>query len=215
MATRSNLPTPDRAPSGLRERKKERTRATLVEVSNDLFAEHGYAATTLEQIAAAAEISVPTLLVYFESKERLALAAEYDTLARFRARVEDADRAASTLALWHDQVEEGTRNVGRNLKRYLRRTEYLSDPALGRGVLDLLTQYEDVLAAGIATDFGTTDDEPATRLLATLLSFGNQSAIRRWSAGGGRGDLRAMALEVVAFAEERYPDPTPSRARRR
>src|SRR5215212_6811405 len=56
------------ATGSLRERKKERTRATLTEVSAKLFSDQGYAATTLDQIAAAAEISVPTLLVYFESK---------------------------------------------------------------------------------------------------------------------------------------------------
>jgi AcrR family transcriptional regulator len=202
------------AAGSLRERKKQATRTRLVEVSTALFLEQGYAATTLEQIAADAEISVPTLLVYFETKERLALATEYDSLAAFRARVEDATRDESTLTLWRQQVDAGSRRVGKDLPGYLQRTRYLSDPALGRGVLDLLTQYEDVLAAGLAVDHGTADDEPATRLLATLLSFGNQSAIRRWAAGDGRDDLRAMALEVVTFAEKQYPRPAP-RGRRR
>ena len=62
--------------TALRQLKKDRTRRTLVEVSRKLFQKHGYDATTLEQIAAAAEVSVPTLLTYFESKERLALADE-------------------------------------------------------------------------------------------------------------------------------------------
>jgi AcrR family transcriptional regulator len=189
--------------TSLRQRKKDRTRATVIAVSQRLFAEQGYAATTLEQIADEAEISVPTLLVYFESKERLALAPEYDTLGRFKERVDDPDRTDDTLTLWRRQVEEGTSNVGKNLKGYLRRTEYLSDPALGRGVLDLLQQYEDILGSGLARDRGTADVN--TRLLATLLSFGNQSAIRRWAAGGGRGSLAAMALEVVEFAEKRFP----------
>jgi AcrR family transcriptional regulator len=216
MASRTTPPTFAAVARGsLRERKKEATRARLVEVSSALFVDQGYAATTLEQIAEGADISVPTLLVYFESKERLALAAEYDTLGRFKAKVEDPDRSTDTLALWRQQVEDGTRKVGKNLKSFFQRTQYLSDPSLGRGVLDLLTQYEDVLAAGLAADFGTGDDDPATRLLATLLSFGNQSAIRRWAADGGRGDLAAMALEVVAFAEKQYPTPTPRRRRAR
>lgn len=215
MAARPSPPTFAPVSTGsLRERKKERTRATLMAVSSRLFEEHGYDTTTLEQIAAAAEISVPTLLVYFESKERLAFANEYDTLARFRALVEDPDRTTGTLALWRQQVESGSANVGKDLGAYLRRTQYLSDPALGRTVLDLLTQYEDVLAAGLAVDHGTTDDDPPTRLLATLLSFGNQSAIRRWAAGGGHGDLGSMALEVVAFAEKHFPQPKPRRRRR-
>jgi AcrR family transcriptional regulator len=202
------------AGGSLRERKKERTRATLMSVSSRLFADNGYEATTLEQIASAAEISVPTLLVYFESKERLAFATEYDTLASFREQIEDPDRSTGTLALWRHRVEAGSANVGKDLKGYLRRTQYLSDPALGRTVLDLLTQYEDVLAAGLAADHGTSDEEPAIRLLATMLSFGNQSAIRRWAAGGGKGDLARMALEVVEFAEKQFPEPKPVRRRR-
>lgn len=213
MAARPSPSTFASMPTGsLRERKKERTRNTLMDVSSRLFAENGYEATTLEQIASAAEISVPTLLVYFESKERLAFANEYDALARFRAQIEDPDRSTGALRLWRQQVEAGTANVGKDLEGYLRRTQYLSDPSLGRTVLDLLTQYEDVLAAGLATDHGTDDGEPSTRLLATLLSFGNQSAIRRWAASGGKGDLRRMALEVVTFAEKQFPQ---TKARRR
>jgi AcrR family transcriptional regulator len=58
---------------GLRAVKVERTRAQIVEVAQDLFLDQGYAATTMEQVAEAAEVGTSTLYRYFPSKELLLL----------------------------------------------------------------------------------------------------------------------------------------------
>jgi AcrR family transcriptional regulator len=54
---------------GLRERKKVRTRATLIEAAAELCLKQGYDNTTVEQIAAAAEVSPRTFSRYFPTKE--------------------------------------------------------------------------------------------------------------------------------------------------
>jgi AcrR family transcriptional regulator len=64
---------------GLRERKKARTRASLREHALRLFREQGYQATTVEQIAAAAEVSASTFFRYFPTKEDLVLQDDMDT----------------------------------------------------------------------------------------------------------------------------------------
>ena len=63
---------------GLRERKKARTRASLREHALRLFREQGYQATTIEQIAAAAEVSPSTFFRYYPTKEDLVLQDEFD-----------------------------------------------------------------------------------------------------------------------------------------
>ncbi|MET9210966.1 MULTISPECIES: TetR family transcriptional regulator [unclassified Nocardia] len=64
----------------LRERKKERTRRTIRVEAFRLFREQGYTETTVEQIAAAAEVSPSTFFRYFPTKEQLVIADDQDAL---------------------------------------------------------------------------------------------------------------------------------------
>ena len=67
-------------PLGLRERKKIKTRQAIRREAFRLFDANGYAATTVEYIAEAAEVSPSTFFRYFPSKESLLLADDLDPL---------------------------------------------------------------------------------------------------------------------------------------
>ncbi|WP_329364748.1 TetR/AcrR family transcriptional regulator [Streptomyces sp. NBC_00669] len=60
-------------PTGLRERKKARTRDAIADAAITLFLTHGFDQVSVSDIAAVAEVSKPTLFRYFPSKEDLVL----------------------------------------------------------------------------------------------------------------------------------------------
>src|SRR5260370_6903891 len=68
------------SPAGLRERKKLKTKEAIEREAVRLFQERGYAETTIEQIAAAAEISPSTFVNDFPTKEDVVLFDRYDPM---------------------------------------------------------------------------------------------------------------------------------------
>lgn len=98
------LPADGTAAQGLRERKKERTRRTIREEAFRLFREQGYTETTIEQIAAAAEVSPSTFFRYFPTKEQLVLADDLDPLMIDAIRAQPRDTAP--LTAFRDAVAE-------------------------------------------------------------------------------------------------------------
>jgi AcrR family transcriptional regulator len=74
---------------GLRERSKARRRAAIIRAAYELFAERGYDATTVADIAEAAEVAPRTVAMYFPAKQDIALSRFTDGVAGLAATLRD------------------------------------------------------------------------------------------------------------------------------
>ena len=81
---------------GLRELKKQRTRETILKAAFELFAERGYANTTLDDIAEAAEVSNGTLFAYFPTKDEILFPEERTFFEQMKQRLEQRPPKTST-----------------------------------------------------------------------------------------------------------------------
>jgi AcrR family transcriptional regulator len=97
-------------PAGLRDRKKAQTRQAIIDAAERLFAERGFEAVTVEEIAGAAHVTKKTVFNHFQSKEDLALdrAGQYEQvlLAVIRDRPEGTSALDAFRALCRRQGSE-------------------------------------------------------------------------------------------------------------
>jgi AcrR family transcriptional regulator len=165
MTSMAEVPTAGKPP-GLRERKKAKTRAAIRQHAMRLFRERGYSATTVEQIAAAAEVSPATFFRYFPTKEDVVLQDDMDlvTLEALEAQPADlgpiaAMRSATTALV----AQMSTADLAR-----LRDTVELtmSVPEIRERAVDELTRTIDVVAAALAKRAGRDPDDFAARNVA-------------------------------------------------
>lgn len=173
MATSSGSePAATGARPGLRERKKARTRAEIQRHALRLIAEQGFAATTVEQIADAADISPSTFFRYFRNKEEAAVADFMDE-AVFRAAVAAPPELDPLQALHHglrtvllamsddDWVVERRRN-------HLIQTV----PELQRGLLEEMARPMELSVRAVAQRLGIPADSPQARMFGCAVIGG-------------------------------------------
>ncbi len=152
--------------SGLRERKKARTRAAIREHALRLFREQGYAATTVEQIAAAAEVSSATFFRYFPTKEDVVLQDDFDIITLGALEQQPADLAP--IAAFRGAAASARAQMStEDMARFAETTQLtLSVPEIRARALDELVRTTDVITAAIATRIGRGPDDFASRNLA-------------------------------------------------
>ena len=153
--------------TGLRERKKQQTREAIHRAAMRLFAERGFEATTIADIAAAADIAPRTFFSYFASKEEAVFPkfgtayADFDRAMRERP---EGTTALDALRAWIMQAAEhyiGDVDIAR-LEAQLRR----DSPAVAACDLQHMRQFERRLAVAVGEDFGEPADALRPRLVA-------------------------------------------------
>jgi AcrR family transcriptional regulator len=157
---------PDDRLTGLRERKKARTRAAIQSHALRLFREQGYDATTVQQIIEEVEVSESTFFRYFPTKADVVLADEFDPVivAAFREQprelsVIQALRAAFAQAF--AQTSDDDRAVQAD-----RMMLVLSVPELRAAMLDQFASAMGLLAEIIAERTGRSPNDVSVRTFA-------------------------------------------------
>jgi AcrR family transcriptional regulator len=163
---------PAARPEGLRERKKKATRQLISNIATSLFTERGFEQVTVDEVAAAAEVSKMTVFNYFPRKEDLffdrsdeAHQLLRDALARRGRR----SPLAALRSLVHELVEQRHPLV-RIDPRVAGFWKVVADsPALRARTREISVELERDLARLLAASVDAPSGDPTARLLAALL----------------------------------------------
>jgi len=158
------------------ERKKQRTRALIRETAWELFAAHGYDATTIKAIADAADVAPRTVTIHFPAKDDLLFADDdyfgADQLERRLTARPAGQPALEVLRQWMTEtVEDISSSRADRASLYWRaralRARLIDDNDRLRGLARAsYAPAERVLAAAIAGDLRVEPDTLAPRLAA-------------------------------------------------
>jgi AcrR family transcriptional regulator len=151
---------------GLRERKKARTRAAIREHAFRLFRAQGYDATTVEQIADAAEVSPSTFFRYFPTKEDVVLQDDMDLL--WLDAIREQPPEVSPIAALRAGVHTAFARMGEAEWAQLRETTELAlaVPAVRGRMLEEMARTTQALAEAVAERTGRDPSDFAVRALA-------------------------------------------------
>jgi AcrR family transcriptional regulator len=165
----------------LRTRRRNETRREVIEVSLDLFRQHGFAHTTVDDIARAVGISERTFFRYFPTKEDVLLVG-----------AEEFDAAIAGVDLG-DSLDSALLGIERICAEHLARMLSVQGDTFAR-TQRLIAEEPQVSAALFARQYATsvslrarllatgiTDDELAAQLVVELAYAALRSAIDTWS----------------------------------
>lgn len=185
---------------GLRERKKLKTREAIVEAAFDLFEKQGFEATTVAEIAAAAEIAPRTFFSYFPSKEDVVFADFPEMIDAMMARVHDrapGETAIDAMRAWIASIFNDP-SLDEDRHR-LRRKLVSESSALAARDRDLDGRCQTELAGALEEDLG---DELQARMVAAA-AVAALSSLEDDKMGEDRLAVIDQALDFVRGGIER------------
>ncbi len=164
---------------GLRERNAAQTRELILETALPLFLTQGYDATTMEEVAEAAQIGTSTLYRYFPTKdllvlEPLSLGGHMADELRRRPAEEPLD-----VALGHAVTALLTAPRGTSSRLQQVQAILDSSPALGARLLEEFIKERTLLEQAVAERCGRPDDDVFSVVTARLATVVLELAAER------------------------------------
>lgn len=174
--------------TGLRDKKRQQTRSALSQAAIRLFAERGFDAVTVAEIAAEANVSPKTAFNYFPKKEDLVLdrrqEIELELLLAIRQRPL-GEAAVSAVRRHTLRVAMQLNEVGPERRQAFRKIIEAS-PTIHARLRQLSLTTEQALAQLLAQDTGAGPHDPTPMVVATALGLLARLAygVPGWPAGG-------------------------------
>ena len=175
-------PVVDEGAPGLRERKKLETRRALTDAAIELFARQGFDETTVEDIAAAVDVSPRTFHRYFARKEDAVFADSEGRLERFRARlVGDPEPGTVLVAVRHAAVGTAAEYAESTERERARSRLVASTPALRAYNLGRYDEWASAIAAFAAAAVGEAPTDRWPAMFGACAMAALTTATRRWA----------------------------------
>ena len=190
----------------LRERKKLRTRRALADAALRLFAEQGFDATTLEELAEEAEVSKSTFSRTFPAKEAAGIEAEAEVWTAYLTALADGELAGPLFAELHRTLAAATASLDPTWDERFLATRRLiaAEPALLRYTEHYRAQVKEQIAAALAARLRLDTEDLRLHVLAELVMTAWSLSGRPWVRRAGRGG-RAALLDGFADAIRAVP----------
>lgn len=187
---------------GLRERKKRATRRALHDAALRLALERGLEHLTVEEISAAADVSVRTFFNYFPSKEQAILGDDIFPADAGQAVAIMSD-AADVLDGLYGVVMALVADMAPRREQVLMRWQLMERyPALLPQMFARLEEFDKVLASAVAARTGAAPDDAYPQLMAAVGGATMRIAVRRWTAGHGNHSLEHHVNEVFGLLRD-------------
>lgn len=166
---------------GLRERKKARTRQRIQDEALRLFALQGYDATTIEQIAEAAEISPSTFFRYYPTKEDTVVQDRWDAV--FAAIFTDHSDPRPPLEIVRDTVRSAiAATTPADLQQARERTLLvMSVPALRARSLEFNQMMLETVTRNLAGKLGRDPHDPDVLVFGGALAGTMVAVMLAWA----------------------------------
>ncbi|MFE9649495.1 TetR family transcriptional regulator [Streptomyces sp. NPDC006365] len=189
--------------TGLRERKKRRMYQDVSEVAIGLFLERGFDAVSVAEIAAAAEISKPTLFRYFPTKEDLVLHRFADHEQEAARIVDERSEGQSPLDALRVHFLDGLKRcdpvTGLNDAEPVLAFHRLlyGTPSLVARLYGFLERSEEALARALGGDLEARLAAGQIVAVRRILAMEN---VRRMAVGERAEQVRADAVAAAGLA---------------
>ncbi|WP_436529714.1 TetR/AcrR family transcriptional regulator [Actinoplanes sp. HUAS TT8] len=193
---------------GLREEKKQATRAAIADAALGLFLERGFDRVTVADVARLVRVSVNTVFNYFPTKEDLFFDRQEEVVQRLpsavRARAETESAVAAVRRAFLAEIDQGEATLGLHsgMAAFWRVVD--ESAALQARLRHMRDRTEEVLAETLRKETGADADDPMPRIAAAMLTATDSAlhaGIRRRVLEGQNPDsVRAETRRTAEIA---------------